>query len=587
MNPEFVVAQFGQISNAPDAILHLRRFIFQLAVRGKLVEQDPGDEPASELLTRIQAERAGLTSDGKAAKSQTLQPTDVKSVPYEIPPSWKWVKLAATVNKHFGGGTPSKSISAYWGGEILWASVKDVGKSKYIEDTIDRITEAGLADSSSNLIPPGNLIVVTRMGLGKVSINRVPIAINQDLRALSLSTLTIVDYHYLFFKTHDFAGTGLTVKGIKVEELLNVAFPLPPLAEQRRIVAKVDVLMALCDRLEAAQHEREARRDRLTSATHHHLNNNASTTASPKPALFYINHLPTITERPEQISALREAMLNLAVRGQIILQDRNDEPVYTLLDRIRAEQHRLVGDGTISKPKPFPPVRRTELAFQPPPHWGAVNFGELCNVVTSGSRGWAEYYAESGPKFIRAQNIRFGRLRLDDLACVNPPKKGEGTRTQISTGDLLIVITGAGVTNPALLDKDLGEAYVSQHVGLIKPTDRKLSRWLLLCLMAPIGGRAELVKRAYGAGKPGLNLDNIRSLPIPLPPLPEQHRIAAKVDQLMAVCDRLEEQLTLIQKENRNLLEATLHHALLNNSYTSRSAPDRRKSRTLSAPQNM
>src|SRR6266481_7061627 len=101
-------------------------------------------------------------------------------------------------------------------------------------------TEAGLSDSSSNLIPPGNLIVVTRMGLGKVSINRVPIAINQDLRALCLSSLTAVDYHYIFFKTHGFAGTGLTVKGIKVEELLRIAFPLPPLAEQYRIVAKVD-----------------------------------------------------------------------------------------------------------------------------------------------------------------------------------------------------------------------------------------------------------------------------------------------------------------------------------------------------------
>ena len=563
MNPAFFLAQFSRISDAPDAILHLRRFIFQLAVRGKLVGQDPKDEPASELLKRIQAEKAVLIKQGKAAKSQTIEFPDVKNVPYEIPPSWKWVMLAATVNRHFGGGTPSKNISAYWGGDILWASVKDVGKEKYIEETIDRITEAGLSDSSSNLIPPGNLIVVTRMGLGKVSINRVPIAINQDLRALCLSSLTAVDYHYIFFKTHGFAGTGLTVKGIKVEELLSVAFPLPPLAEQYRIVAKVDELMALCDRLEAAQRERETRRGRLTVASHYYLNDDANPEVARKHSTFYLGHLTNITTSSEQIPALREAILNLAVRGRLFRQEENDEHVSKLLERIHAEQQRLIAAGTIPKPKSQRSDARAELQFEPPRTWKPVAFGQLCNIVTSGSRGWAEYYSESGPKFIRAQNLRFGKLRLEDLACVNPPKKSEGTRTQVSKGDLLIVITGAGVTNPALLDIELGEAYVSQHVALIKPTDTNLSPWLLLCLMAPMGGRAELVTRAYGAGKPGLNLDNIRSLTIPLPPLAEQRRIVAKVDELMAFCNRLETQLAKAKDETSHLLESVLHNVLI------------------------
>ncbi|MEJ8631804.1 restriction endonuclease subunit S [Sphingomonas sp. I4] len=188
--------------------------------------------------------------------------------------------------------------------------------------------------------------------------------------------------------------------------------------------------------------------------------------------------------------------------------------------------------------------------------------GDVCNLITSGSRGWGEYYAESGPGFIRAQNIRFGKLRLDGLACVNPPAKSEGARTQVAKGDLLIVITGAGVTNPALLDVDLGEAYVSQHVGLVRPCDTGLSPWLLLCLMADAGGRAELTMRAYGAGKPGLNLGNIRSLSVPLPPLAEQHRIVAKVDALMTLCDKLEASITTGEHIRSRLLEAVLHNAL-------------------------
>lgn len=124
------------------------------------------------------------------------------------------------------------------------------------------------------------------------------------------------------------------------------------------------------------------------------------------------------------------------------------------------------------------------------------------------------------------------------------------------------MITGTCVTNPALLDRDLGEAYVSQHVALMKPTTTAISPWLLLCLMAPAGLRAVLVECAYGAGKPGSNLDNTRSLPIPLPPLAEQCRIVAKVDELMAVCDQLEARRMTAQDGHGRLLETVLHNAL-------------------------
>jgi type I restriction enzyme S subunit len=240
MNAERLLQHFDRLSEAPDAIPRLRRFILDLAVRGKLVEQDPNDEPATELLKRIEIEKARLVKGGKINGQKPLDAVEPNQAPYELPANWKWVRFGETVNNHLGGGTPSKNDPTYWDGDIYWASVKDIGKGKYVDETIDRISEGGLADSSSNLIPPGNLIVVTRMGLGKVSINRVPIAINQDLRALFLSSLAAIDYYYIFFKTHGFEGTGLTVKGIKLEELLNIAFPLSPLAEQHRIVAKVD-----------------------------------------------------------------------------------------------------------------------------------------------------------------------------------------------------------------------------------------------------------------------------------------------------------------------------------------------------------
>lgn len=571
MNPELLLAQFNRISDAPDNIPRLRHFILNLAVRGKLAERDPNDEPASKLVNRMQVEESRLIKEGSIRRRQPLPPVDERRIPFPVPEHWAWLQLNG-MGVLSGGMTPSKNRLEFWNGEINWFSPKDIKSDELAESEL-KITPAGVAETGLQLYPPGCLFIVARSGILKrtfpVAINRVEAAVNQDLKVLTPFSGGLERYLQIMFQgMTDFilsslVKTGTTVQSLKYEEFEFQPLPLPPLAEQHRIVAKVDELMVLCDRLEAAQGERENQQDRLTASSLHHLNSGADAEAFRKHAHFYINHLASITARPEQVPALREAIFNLAVRGRIVLQDESDESVSVLLERIRAEQKRLVDDGAIPPLKLSPPERETPLAFDVPKNWETVVFGRLCNIVTSGSRGWAEYYSESGPKFIRAQNIRFGRLRLDDLACVNPPKKSEGTRTQVSKGDLLVVITGAGVTNPALVDKDLGEAYVSQHVALIKPTDTNLSAWLLLCLMAPMGGRAELVMRAYGAGKPGLNLDNIRSLPIPLPPLPEQHRIVARVNALMDLCDQLAAQLGATRSESGRLLEAALHNALM------------------------
>jgi type I restriction enzyme, S subunit len=574
MNVDFVLANFNRLSDSRGAVKRLRRFVFDLAVRGKLVLQDPKEEAASELLKRIGEERARLNGEAQSKKVETWSGRRAMRGDYEIPKNWKWVSLGETVMKHVGGGTPSKAKPAYWGGDIPWASVKDIGKDKYVDETVDHITEAGLADSSSNIVAPGSLIVVTRMGLGKISINRVPLAINQDLRALYLSSMTVIDYHYIFLKTYGFEGTGLTVKGIRVEELLNIPFPLPPLGEQHRIVEKVNELMMLCDRLEAAREERDSRWDRFAKASLNRLGHSMKEGGPDKfrEALrFDLKHFSTTTDRVAHIPLVREAILDLAVRSELTLRDSGDEPASAFLAKIRTRQEELITSGKIPRRTSRLPSGQPGLTFTPPAHWEAIYLGSVCNLVTSGSRGWAEYYSDTGPNFIRAQNIRFGRLRLDDLAKVKPPNMTEGSRTQVSVGDLLMVITGAGVTNPALVDRELGETYVSQHVALIKPTETSVSRWLLLCLMAQCGARAQLVKRAYGAGKPGLNLDNIRSLIIPFPPLAEQHRITAKVEKLMALCDGIEEQLASAETSGSRLLEAVLSEALNGDVYANTS----------------
>jgi type I restriction enzyme, S subunit len=570
MNPQLLLAHFNRVTDGPNAIPRLRRFIFDLAVRGKLVEQDPDNETAVELLKRIQVEKARLVKAGKLETTKNADQINEPATLFALPASWTWCRLSE-IGAIVGGGTPPSDDPNNFtagGSGIAWLTPADLGKQRelFVSHGARDLTAQGLRTSSATVMPKGSVLFTSRAPIGYTAIARNDVTTNQGFKSvvpyISECNLYIAIYFRAFGKWIDEKASGTTFREVPGKVVSSLPFPLPPLAEQHCIASKIDELMALCDELEAARGERDKRRDHLTAASNYHLNNGAHTVAVRKYARFFVNHLPTIAAQPEQIPTLREAILNLAVRGRIMPQDDNDEPVSKLLERIRMEQLRLIAAGVIPKSKVRLSYARVELAFDPPKSWESVSFGQLCNVVTSGSRGWAEYYSEVGPKFIRAQNIRFGRLRLDDLACVNPPKKSEGTRTRVSKGDLLVVITGAGVTNPALLDTDLGEAYVSQHVALIKPTDMNLSPWLLLCLMASMGGRAELVTRAYGAGKPGLNLDNIRSLPIPLPPLAEQRRIVSKVNELMALCDRLEAQLANARAETSYLLESLLHDAL-------------------------
>jgi type I restriction enzyme S subunit len=548
MNAERLLAHFEQISEAPDAITRLRRFILDLAVRGKLVEQDPEDEPAEELLRIIEMEKARLGI--KAARKRYTRCKAGTNGLFAVPPGWTSVSGFEIFPTRSGNSKLIKGKLYHEPGENLYPGFSAAGQDVWL-DTWEHEGEAIILSA-----------VGARCGKAFLASGKWSAIANTHI-VWMLPWVTLPGFAMLWLNNEAFwIRSGGAQPFVKVGETLEKSFPLPPLAEQHRIVAKVDELMALCDQLEAARQERQQGRERLMAATLQRLNQPAEDPASfRQDASFALQVLPSLTTTLAQIKQLRQTILNLAVRGKLVEQDPEDEPAEELSRQISLERKWLVKTGAIPNKKPAvrDPAR---LMRDLPINWDQVALGDLCNLVTSGSRGWAEYYSETGVGFIRAQNIRFGRLLLGDIACVQLPPNCEGARTRVEQSDLFVVITGAGVTNPALLDQDVGEAYVSQHVGLIRPTDKSLSLWLLLCLMAPAGGRDELFQRAYGSGKPGLNLDNIRSLTIPLPPLAEQHRIVAKVDELMALCDQLEQQLSQADQQRRRLLEAVLAEAL-------------------------
>ena len=213
----------------------LRDKILELAITGKLVPQ-MDSEPAVEQIGPAPAK---------------------EEEPFALPEKWKWVRLEYLSLASFSGGTPSKDKSDYWNGSIPWASIKDLSvDSEELSATKDHITAKGLANSSTKLVEANNVIVGMRMGLNKVVINTIPLAINQDLRAFYLDCSLIAPKFFVkFYRTLKFEGAGTTVKGIRKDELMGMFVPLPPLEEQRRIVAKLDDIMGNLERMDQAYTE--------------------------------------------------------------------------------------------------------------------------------------------------------------------------------------------------------------------------------------------------------------------------------------------------------------------------------------------
>ena len=248
MNAERLLAHYEKIADAPDAIALLRRFILDLAVRGKLVPQEAGDDPAAEMLKRIANEKARLVKAGEIRKPKPSEPIRDDELPIKLPRNWAWARLSEIGNLS-GGMTPSMNRSDYWDGDIVWLSPKDI-KSDEVTNSELKISPLGLAETRLELYRPGCLFMVARSGILKrtfpVSINRVPAAANQDMKVLAPFLEGQERYLQIMFRglpdflLRELVKTGTTVQSLKYAEFEQQPFPLPPLAEQHRIVAKVD-----------------------------------------------------------------------------------------------------------------------------------------------------------------------------------------------------------------------------------------------------------------------------------------------------------------------------------------------------------
>jgi type I restriction enzyme S subunit len=581
MNAERLLSAYEKIADAPDAIARLRRFVLDLAVRGKLVPQDASDEPASELLKRIAAEKARLVKAGEIRKPKAIPA--LPEPPFPIPSNWRWSQLAEigvlsprneapdTLEASF---VPMPLIAAEYGvanqHEIRpWGEIKK-GYTHFAEGDVGlaKITpcfENGKSTVFRNL--------TGGIGTGTTELHIVrPLFVDQD-------------YILLFLKSPHFIETGIPrmtgtagQKRVPTEYFAHSPFSLPPLAEQHRIVAKVDELMALCDRLKTAREQRETARDRLAAASLARLNapdpepgadpakvgtgfasGSATNEKFQADARFALDALPALTARPDQIKALRQTILNLAVRGKLVPQDANDEPASELLKRI-AKEIAAYGKTNRIGQTGANPIPDDDLPFAAPNGWEWTRLCAVFKVITDGDHQ-PPPKADKGVAFLTIGNVTTGRL--DFTGCRLVPEayfKSLASYRTPAKGDILYTVVGATYGRPALVDTDRAFC-VQRHIAILKPVEAMSVRFLMALLASPLI-YDQATSSTTGTAQPTIALRPLRNFLAPLPPLAEQHRIVAKVDALMGLCDRLEAGLTATAATRRRLLEALLAEAL-------------------------
>ena len=560
MNADRLFALYNRVAEAPDAVGRLRRFVLDLAVRGKLVEQDPTDEPATELLKRIAEEKARLTKAGAFRKPRAIVLVDADEFPFSIPRGWEWTLIAkiGVINprneasdNHQASFVPMSLIAAEYGKSNqheprLWGKIKrgythfaegDVGLAK-----ITPCFENGKSTVFRNL--------TGGIGSGTTELHVV--------RPLYVTA----EYIVVFLKSPYFINTGISrmtgtagQKRVPRDYFTSSPFPLPPLAEQHRIVAKVDELMALCDRLEEARTTREDTRDRLTKASLARLiAPDADVPTFRSHARFAVNTFPALTACADQVQLLRQTILNLAVRGKLVQQDPADEPASELLKRITTEKVRQVKAGRIVGKKALYP-QMVPPPFNLPQTWcwvplGAIfqyDAGAKCDPKSLDSSLW----------LLALEDIEKGTGRLLKQVRTTE-RKPKSTKSQFLPGDILYGKLRPYL-NKVLVADETG--YSTTEIVAIRHYLPLSSGYCALALRRP--DFVDYVTRlGQGTKMPRLRTDDAVVAPFPLPPLAEQHRIVAKVDELMALCDQMEAGIAAVDSTRSRLLESLLHDAL-------------------------
>lgn len=548
----------------------LRELILELAVRGKLVPQDVNDEPASVLLEKIAVEKAQLIANKKIKKQKALSEITLEEKLFELPIGWKWCRLQDSIDVRDGThDSPKDAISGkvfplvtskdFKNGEINFESARRISAEDHFEISKRSLVEVG--DILFSMIGGniGNQVIV------------------KDNREFSIKNVALFKYYdksatvpsYFKIYTENLASVlQESAKGgaqpfISLGALRKLVFALPPLAEQQRIVAKVDELMALCDQLEQQTEQSLNAHQTLVEVLLAALTNCDSTDDFQTSWQRIAEYFDVLFTTEHSIEQLKQTILQLAVMGKLVSQNPSDEPASVLLEKIAEEKSQHIADKKIKKQKPLPAITDEEKPFELPSGWEFERLGNLTSRLGSGStpRGGQSAYVDKGIIFLRSQNVWNDGLKLDDTAYISDETHNKMENTHVFPNDVLLNITGASLGRSTIFPEKLTTANVSQHVTIIRLLEERMCEFVHLGIMSPLVQKL-VWGRQVGMAIEGLSKKVLEQFEFPVPPLAEQHRIVAKVDELMALCEQLKTRLSDAQTTQLHLADAVVENAL-------------------------
>lgn len=526
MDAQQFLAEFGHIANAPGGVARLRELVLQLAIQGKLVGSPEVVGSSSDLLHRVRRARAQLVADKKLPRDKPYPNVSVDGGVVRGPRHWRW---------------------AYFGEVWHLLSGRDLGPTQYNESRTGIPYITGASNIENGVIAvnrwtpepvvistTGDLLITCKGTIGKTAFNNIgAVHIARQIMAIR-GFSDELDSQFLKIWLDGFVDelvkkSKSMIPGFSRDDLIFATYPIFPLEEQTRIVAKVDELMALCDQLEKQQQNRRKLQNALRQSTLQALAGAGSPYELQESWQRLQSNLGRLFSEPGDARSLRDVLFDLALRG-LLLPDS-----------------RLSARGAPS----------SEELSSLPSGWNWKTLAELTEYITSGSRGWKAYMSSSGDSFIRSQDIRQDALVFESPAYVTLPERVEGKRTLVRPGDLLLTITGGNVGRCAIVPALTNKAYVSQHVALIRLQEPSLSEFIHFWMVNAFGGRAFLARYIYG-DKPGLNLAQVGSVPIPVPPASALTEVLKSLRRYQQLCDALETQLKAVREVASKLSSAAV-----------------------------
>lgn len=557
---DMMLEQFKTIFDRPEKVKKLRETILDLAVRGKLVPQDPNDESASVLLERIKEEKERLIKEKKIKKEKPLAKISDDEKPVELPTGWEFVRIGDLGNIFNGNsinGKIKETVYANVEEGYNYISTKDVAfDGKEIEYNTG--VKIPYDEKKFKVAHNGAVLICSEGGSAgrKIGLVDKDICFGNKLYAIEPLKGILSEYIFyvyqspIFFNSFANKMTGI-IGGISITNFKEIIIPLCSLSEQKRIVKRIESLMTLCDILEKALEEKVHYGELSAKSVFNAIGNVSTTEELEKTLKFILLNFKDLSVGYNAVKELKNCILQLAIQGKLVAQDVNDESLDVLLGKIKQEKERLIKEKK---------VKRTNMDYNEvklykiPKSWREVSLGTVSNLITDGTHKTPKYLTE-GVKFISAKDIKTGVINFNACKYISYDEyEYINNRCQITRGTLLISKSG---NIGEIVKVDTYEKFgIFESLACINLSSNVNNDYIKYALSILINiNREELIK---GVGVKHLHLNELRKLIIPLPPLMEQERIVEKVDSLMILCNELEKKIERQNDYSNRLMKSII-----------------------------